>query len=257
MTPIGYFHCLQKFPYDVPKQPGLTANQGYIKLLSNQQFETALEGLGEFSHIWVLFLFHLNPNWKPKVSPPYPNLKKQGVFATRAPYRPNPIGMSVVKLEKIERLNLHVLDHDLLDGTPILDIKPYVKTHDSHPEASLGWLENLEQKKFQIRWSVVARAQAEWINHYAQLDLIGAIETQLSINPTDHKKKRIQKVSENRWCLSYRTWRIFFLLELETIKIVNVSSGYTPAELFSGQDKYQDKIHHKSFLMAFPREKET
>src|SRR6185295_10704904 len=80
----------------------------------------------------------------PKVLPPRSVTGRKGVFATRSPHRPNPIGLSVVRLERIEGLTLHILDSDMLDGTPVLDIKPYVAYTDSHPDAGNGWLDDAE-----------------------------------------------------------------------------------------------------------------
>ena len=102
-----------------------------------------LKDLDSFSHIWLLPWFHLNGHRKkPLVQPPRGG-PKRGVLATRAPHRPNPLGLSVVELIKIEGRVLHVRGLDLIDGTPILDIKPYISDYDAHPEASRGWLEDM------------------------------------------------------------------------------------------------------------------
>ncbi len=100
-----------------------------------------LEGLSEFSHVWLIFVFHKNANKRvhAKVHPPRLDGDKIGVFATRSPHRPNPIGLSVVKLEKIQGNSLYLSGIDLIDGTPILDIKPYVPQADCLPLATGGW----------------------------------------------------------------------------------------------------------------------
>ena len=100
-----------------------------LELFPGRGYEDALDGLGAWDYAWVLFVFHKNVEegrgWKPKVLPPRSDAKR-GVFATRSPHRPNPIGLSAVKIERVEGLFVHVRDLDLLDGTPVLDLKPYV-----------------------------------------------------------------------------------------------------------------------------------
>jgi tRNA (Thr-GGU) A37 N-methylase len=94
--------------------------------------------------IWLLFVFHNNSNWKAQSSPPVAPNRKIGVFATRSPYRPNPIGLSCVELVKIEKLKIYVRNFDLLDNTPILDIKPYIPYSDSFPDALGGFTDSAE-----------------------------------------------------------------------------------------------------------------
>ncbi len=105
--------------------------EGRIELEPGQGFEDALAGLEAWDYAWVLFVFHQNVEqgrgWKPKVQPPRAEAKV-GVFATRSPHRPNPIGLSAVKIVGVEGLVVHVRELDLLDGTPVLDLKPYVPT---------------------------------------------------------------------------------------------------------------------------------
>src|SRR5205085_10553192 len=114
--------------------------KGTLELHPDGRFEHALDDLGSFSHIWVLFWFHLNDSWHSKVLPPRSD-KRRGVFATRSPYRPNPLGMSVLRLERIEGRTLHVLDVDMIDGTPVLDIKPYLPYTDVVQTTGHGWLD--------------------------------------------------------------------------------------------------------------------
>ena len=129
--PIGYFHSNAQERYNLPSQPGvLDGSEGKIILNPHCHFEQALEDLKGFDRIWVVFWFHRNESWKPKVLPPRGGIKR-GLFATRSPHRPNPIGISCLELKEIHGLELIVKNHDLLDGTPILDIKPYLVYADS------------------------------------------------------------------------------------------------------------------------------
>ena len=105
----------------------------------------ALEDLAGFDRIWVLSWMHLNnPNWNPKVRVPRGPRVKRSVLATRAPHRPNNIALSALRLIRVEGCTLHVQGVDLLDGTPVLDIKPYIPYADAFPDAATGWLEAIE-----------------------------------------------------------------------------------------------------------------
>src|SRR3954463_4060851 len=131
---IGIIHSCFKEKFGIPRQPGLAPlATAQLELLPPYDNRAALEGLETCSHIWLQFVFHANKRdaWKPKVKPPrLGGNKSLGVFATRSPTRPAPIGLSVVKLDGISeadgKLFLNLSGIDLLDGTPVLDIKPYV-----------------------------------------------------------------------------------------------------------------------------------
>lgn len=131
---IGIIHSCFKEKFGIPRQPGLAPlARGQLELFPPYNNPAAISGLDACSHLWIQFVFHANrrDEWKPKVKPPrLGGNKSLGIFATRSPIRPNPIGLSVVKLDGIEqqgdKLWLTLSGIDLLDGTPILDIKPYV-----------------------------------------------------------------------------------------------------------------------------------
>src|SRR5436190_569902 len=123
------------------RQPNTAqAAPGTVELFSGRDFEHALEDLTTFRYIWLIFWFDQSEGWRPKVLPPRSE-KRRGVFATRSPHRPNPLGMSLVELTGIDGLVLSVKGLDLLEGTPVLDIKPYIPYADSRPDAGHGWLD--------------------------------------------------------------------------------------------------------------------
>lgn len=148
MKVIARIHTDFPTKFGIPRQSGMIASlQGRIVFEPEYRNAEAVRGLEEFSHIWLIWEFSeaVREDWSPTVRPPRlgGNVRK-GVFATRSPYRPNPIGLSSVKLERIEidpKLGpvLHVAGADLMDGTPIYDIKPYIAYTDSHPEAVSGF----------------------------------------------------------------------------------------------------------------------
>ncbi|GIK52055.1 MAG: tRNA (N6-threonylcarbamoyladenosine(37)-N6)-methyltransferase TrmO [Planctomycetaceae bacterium] len=149
---IGHVHSPYKERFGTPRQPVVTAQtiedralDARIELLPGMNFEQALQDLAGFEYIWVLAWLHLNSGWNPQVVPPRGPKVKRGLFATRAPHRPNPIGLSALRLIRVEGRVLHVRGIDLLDGTPVLDIKPYVPYSDAFASARAGWLEGLKQ----------------------------------------------------------------------------------------------------------------
>ncbi len=147
------FHIIGRistdFPtkFGIPRQPGLVPElRGKIELEKEYRNPDALRGLSEFSHIWLIWLFSeaIRPGFSPTVRPPrLGGNQRMGVFATRSPYRPNPIGLSVVKLDRIEDCTIWVSGADLMDGTPILDIKPYLPHADLIPDAVGGFADPL------------------------------------------------------------------------------------------------------------------
>ncbi len=145
MTPIGVVHSHYKERFAAPRQPTLdTAAAARIELKGGMNLEQALNDLEDFSHIWVIYWMHLNRGWNPTVLPPRGPKVRRGLFATRAPHRPNSIGLSAVRLLCIEGRILHIKGHDMLDGTPVLDIKPYIPYADAFPDAAHGWAETLQ-----------------------------------------------------------------------------------------------------------------
>ncbi|MBL4759730.1 MAG: tRNA (N6-threonylcarbamoyladenosine(37)-N6)-methyltransferase TrmO [Mariprofundaceae bacterium] len=141
MQPIGIVHSPFKERFVAPRQPDLAKpTAGTIELYNGSNFEQALSDLDSFTHIWVIYWMHLNQGWNPTVMPPRGSDIRRGLFSTRAPHRPNSIGLSVVKLTSINKRNLQIEGLDMLDGTPVLDIKPYLPYADNIEGASHGWL---------------------------------------------------------------------------------------------------------------------
>lgn len=165
-NPIGRIHSCFKEKFGIPRQPGLVPDaRATVEMLPPYDAAEAFRGLTAFSHIWILFVFHAVPTgrWKPTVRPPrLGGNRRLGVFATRSTFRPNPIGQSVVKLEGIDqvdgRLELRLSGVDLLDQTPVLDIKPYLPYADALPQARGGFADKAPQGLGPVRCE--ARAEA-------------------------------------------------------------------------------------------------
>ena len=151
MEIIAYIRSPFGQKFGVPRQSGLVETAADVVFTPPYRKEEALRGLEGFSHIWLLWEFHqmAEKEWTPTVRPPrLGGNARMGVFATRSPHRPNPIGLSCVGLTGMEMTQsgpvLHVVGADLVDGTPIYDIKPYLPYCDSHPEATGGWTDRVE-----------------------------------------------------------------------------------------------------------------
>jgi tRNA-Thr(GGU) m(6)t(6)A37 methyltransferase TsaA len=164
VTPIGVIHSCFKEKFAAPRQPGLVpAALAQVELHPPYNQADAVAGLEAFSHIWLTFIFHqtVKQGWKPKVRPPrLGGNKKLGVFATRSTFRPNPLGLSLVKLESIDTSNgviLHVSGADLIDQTPILDIKPYLPWVESIADAKSGFASDDQVLQLPIHYSEQAQ----------------------------------------------------------------------------------------------------
>ena len=160
IKPIAYIHTQFPEKFGVPRQSGLArALKGRIVFEPEYRNLDALRGLDGFSHIWLIWEFSANRStspWQPTVRPPrLGGNVHMGVFATRSPFRPNPLGLSCVKVDSIELSTpdgpvINVFGADLMDGTPIYDIKPYIKYADARPEAVCGYVDGLEERSLKV-----------------------------------------------------------------------------------------------------------
>lgn len=164
VSPIGYLHSCFKEKFAIPRQPQLApAARGVLELLPPFDQTQAIEGLEQVSHVWLLFLFHQALEDKPRLKVRPPRLggnRSLGVFASRSTHRPNGIGQSVVRLEKVEAGRLWLSGIDLLDGTPVLDVKPYVPYADCLPQARNAIAE-APPPVIPLEWSEPALLQAQ------------------------------------------------------------------------------------------------
>lgn len=161
MKIIGHIETDFKEKFGIPRQSGLVKeSRGRIVFEKEYNVHEAFRGLENFSHIWVLWQFSeaVREGWSPTVRPPLlGGNKRMGVFATRSPFRPNSVGLSALKLEGVEfsekeGVVLHVCGADILDGTPIYDIKPYLPYADSIPDAVGGFTESLEERRLEVEF---------------------------------------------------------------------------------------------------------
>ncbi|MFZ5896603.1 MAG: tRNA (N6-threonylcarbamoyladenosine(37)-N6)-methyltransferase TrmO [Myxococcota bacterium] len=252
LTPIGVVHSPFQERMRAPRQPraalGVT---GSIELYPANGIEHALEDIGSFRYIWVLFWFHQNHGFRPKVLPPRSQVRR-GVFATRSPYRPNPIGLSVVELLGVEGTQLSVRNLDILDGTPVLDLKPYVPYTDAIFDATNGWLETAQAPRdplpeYGVSFSPLACEQLAFIESH-EPGIRAGVEGVLRLGPQPHPYRRIKRM-EIGYVLAHKAWRIAFDSAGHSIHVDKVRSGYRPSELFSSEAP--ELRVHREFVERF------
>jgi tRNA-Thr(GGU) m(6)t(6)A37 methyltransferase TsaA len=184
---IGTLHSCYGEKFGIPRQPGLVKSAtAMLELLPPYNTPDALRGLEEFSHLWVIFLFHQSTRdqWKPTVRPPrLGGNERVGVFASRSNFRPNPIGLSVVELLGIEGTCLQLGGGDFLDGTPVLDIKPYLPYADSIPHASGAFASTSPEPVNQVEFTSEAARTVQKLENENRPALQKLITDMLSYNP--------------------------------------------------------------------------
>ncbi len=265
LRPIGIVRAPIDSKADAPRQPRSSgAAAGKIELFPGHNFEHALEDLEGWEFIWVIFWFHLNDTWRPKVLPPRSTTGRKGLFATRSPHRPNPLGLSALRLERVEGLTLHVLDLDMVDGTPVLDIKPYVPYVDAHPGARSGWLDATARHgdvqsprdpldAYGVEFDAVAAAQAAWIEERTGLAIRARIANTLGLGPAPHPYRRIRREGAG-FRLAIKDWRIRFEVAGRRVRVLDIDSGYRPAQLGDRSTLADDiRAAHRCFVATWPR----
>ena len=270
LTPIGVARTPHPDRVSAPRQPYAAHDiPGTIEIFPGLNYEHALSDLEGWERIWVVFLFHLNPPgvWRPKVLPPRSAGQRRGVFSTRSPHRPNPIGLSVLRLDAVEGLTLRVRDLDLIDGTPILDIKPYVPWADAFPSSRTGWLTPLAQDPpsegtpaasapspdpepgFRVTWSRLAAEQSAWLEEHHAVDLMTPVTRALSLGPQPHPYRRIKRDGD-AFRLAVKDWRIRFQVDGRDVTVLRIQSGYRPSQLATATDPAVQI--QQAFVTRFP-----
>lgn len=227
--PIGFLRTPFTERARTPRQPAASDAPGVIELCAGRGLEDALDDLSSFTHVWVLFWFDRVEGWKPKVQPPR-DARKRGVLATRSPHRPNPIGLSVFAIERVAGLSVHVRGVDVLDGTPVLDLKPYVPYTDAIPDAGHGWLAADPRPSWEVAFSELARAQLDWLAEAHGISLEGRLVEALSLGPQPHAYRRIRRDGEG-YRIAIKEWRARFAVEDQRIVVLRIDSGYRARDL--------------------------
>jgi tRNA-Thr(GGU) m(6)t(6)A37 methyltransferase TsaA len=227
-TPIGVVRSPYQEKFAIPRQPGLAMVDATIQLTPLYADPAAVAGLEQFSHLWVIFVFHAVERqrigeWRPQVRPPrLGGNEKLGVFATRSTHRPNPVGLSVVELLRIDTsggVKLHIRGADLLDGTPVLDLKPYIPYADALPDARAGFAPS-PPARLQVRWRAGALSAAQ--RHSAALQQI--VEEVLSFDP----RPAYQDDPERIYGVLLDGCNVRFRIDGESVEIVELAVDGIP-----------------------------
>ncbi len=232
VQPIGWLRTGKTLKFHALHQPRESiAEKNRVELRKDSRFEGALRDLKGFSRIWLVWWFHRNPNWRPMVLPPRGPAVRRGVFATRSPHRPNPIGISAVQLIEVSGLTLHVGPCDLVDGTPILDIKPYLPAYDAFPAEKSGWWEEVENverasAQFTIHWAPLARKQRDWLRSTWNVDFSDRMCELLGRDPSPHRSRRIKKRRSGGFEIGCGAWRAIFSIDLTRVTILEIMPAY-------------------------------
>lgn len=222
ITPIAHFKSPFTSKFGIPKQSGLAKDlPGRIAFEPAYRNADALRGLEGFTHLWMIWQFSANAHKanSPVVRPPVLGGNEAlGVFATRSPYRPNPIGLSCVRIDHIdldtkEGPVIHVLGADLMDGTPIFDIKPYLPYADCHPEATGGFTDTRSWPRLEVRLAESVRRQLTEQEAATLADI-------LALDPRPHYQKNPNRI----YGMPYGKWDVKFrvangVVEVERLKI--------------------------------------
>ena len=221
---IATIHSPYKEKFAVPRQPGLVPSAtALLEMLPPFDDINAFSGLEDFSHLWLSFIFHKNKtdsDWQPMVRPPrLGGNKRVGVFATRSPNRPNPIGLSLVEfhgvIKKQGKLFLQLSNIDLVDGTPIIDIKPYIPYADSKPHAKAGFAQQAPEKLMSVSFS-----QQSLMGLEDNPDLTALITEVLQQDPRPAYKKA--KPDNKIYAMFLQQFNILWQVEDNLIKVITI-----------------------------------
>ena len=221
MKIIAKIHTPFREKFGIPRQSGLADVPGEIVFEPKYRNPDALRGLEGFSHLWLIFQFSesVREEFSPTVRPPrLGGNRRMGVFATRSPFRPNAIGLSCVRLEKIEQTEkgpiIHVRGADLLDGTPLLDIKPYLPLADCHPEATGGFAETVSGYALSVCF-------AAGLEERIEKEDLAVIRELLSEDPRPSYQDDPMRV----YHMDYAQYSLSFTVENGTLNVTSIETN--------------------------------
>jgi len=259
LKPIGFIRTEKRVKFQARHQPIDGEEEcNLLELLPGSNFEQALKDIEGFDRVWLLWWFHRNETWRPLVLPPRGPSKRRGVFATRSPHRPNPLGMTPVRLLGVEGRTLRLGACDLVDGTPVFDVKPYVPAYDSFPEAKAGWISEVDAEvsapaRFAVTFSVQADEQARWLREEHGVDFTARLTELLSRDPSPHRTRRIRKRPSGGFEIGCGAWRAAFTVDGDTVAVNALETGYPLRFLTrAGYEAVPDREAQMAFLARWP-----
>jgi tRNA-Thr(GGU) m(6)t(6)A37 methyltransferase TsaA len=234
--PIGYVTSCFKEKFGIPRQPGLIPEaRGELQIVPPYNHPDAFRELTDYSHVWLTFVFHANlrQQWKPTVRPPrLGGNQRVGVFASRSPFRPNPLGLSVVRLDRLEleskRVTLYLSGIDLMDGTPVLDVKPYIPYADSIIEARSGYAQTAPTEEYEIRFSPAAEQTLETLPSEEAEPLRHLIRHILALDPRPGYRRGTDE--QRRYGMRLYDYDLHWEIEQNQVTVVDLVAGTDRSE---------------------------
>jgi tRNA-Thr(GGU) m(6)t(6)A37 methyltransferase TsaA len=232
VVPIGFVRTAKPLRFDARHQPDESEpDSSIVELVPTADHRAALRDLAGFTRVWLVWWFHLNKGWRPLVLPPRGPARRRGVLATRSPHRPNPLGLTAVRLLGVEGTRLRIGPCDLVDGTPILDIKPYIPAYDAFPDETAGWLGEVEAAhaappRFAVRFEPLADEQAAWLAANWRIDFRPRLGELLARDPSPHRGRRIRRRPGGRCEIGCGAWRATFSVAESTVIVHALDAGF-------------------------------
>jgi tRNA-Thr(GGU) m(6)t(6)A37 methyltransferase TsaA len=258
LRPIGFVRTGKSVKFAALHQPDESIEESSVlELLPEENLRCGLQDLEGFTRIWLIWWFHRNDTWRPLVLPPRGPAHRRGVFATRSPHRPNAIGMTPVKLLGIDGFRLHLGPCDLVDGTPVFDIKPYIPGYDAFPDETSGWLSEAEawaQRKpsYVVEYSEISRMQLDWLKQDWGIDFTHRLEELLSRDPTPHRTRRIRNKGDGEREIGCGAWRARFRVLENVVWIERIRPGFPLGALIADHaEKIPDAAAQREFLQQW------
>jgi len=259
LQPIGYLRTQQRVKFQAGHQPAAAAEErNELELLPGLGYEQALQDLAGIERIWLIWWFHRNEGWRPLVLPPRGSAQRRGVFATRSPHRPNPLGLTAVPLLGITGRRLLLGPCDLVDGTPIFDLKPYVAAHDAFPDARAAWIDAVDAglrqpARFTVQFSTAAETQIAWLRETHRIDFTPRLIELLSRDPTPHRTRRIRRRGPSSFDIGCGAWRAVFIVADDRINVCALEPAYPMRFLVRpGYEEVPDRDPQLEFLARWP-----
>ncbi len=259
LHPIGYLRTRQQVKFQAGHQPSAaTEESSILELLPGCGYEDALRDLAGFERIWLLWWFHRNEGWRPLVLPPRGPVQRRGVFSTRSPHRPNPLGLTPVPLLGITGRTLFVGACDLVDGTPIFDLKPYVPSFDSFPASRAGWIDEVDAAmsgppQFTVTISPLAEEQGKWLREKWGIDFTPRMVELLARDPSPHRTRRIKRRTPTHTEIGCGAWLAVFTVIEKTVTVLSLKPAYPITFLMrQGYEDIPDRDAQVAFLAVWP-----
>lgn len=261
LDPIGFIRTPQRQKFHARHQPDEGAPERCVlELVRGRDYELGLRDLAGFSRVWLVWWFHRNTTWRPLVLPPRGPKQRRGVFATRSPHRPNPLGLSAVELIAVDAAHcrLELGPCDLVDGTPVFDIKPYLPAYDAFPEAVGGWTMAIDTAMaaaptHTVALSPLALEQAEWLAAEWGIDFRPRMLALLARDPTPHRTRRIRRRHDGRLEIGCGAWRGYFEVVEERVDVAALDAAFPTHWIEDAQrTRLPDRDAQRAFLQRWP-----